>query len=62
MRLKGKGVKILNREAYGDLIVTVKTEAPKSIDRKTKELLKQVSEQIPQSSYSKYENYLKKIR
>lgn len=62
MRLKGKGVKILNREAYGDLIVTVKTEAPKSIDRKTKELLKQISEQIPQSSYSKFESYLKKIR
>lgn len=62
MRLKGKGIKVLNREAYGDLIVTVKTEAPKSIDRKTKELLKQISEQIPQSSYSKFESYLKKIR
>lgn len=62
MRLKGRGMKILNREAYGDLIVTVKTEAPKGIDKKTKELLKQIDQQIPQSNYSKFENYLKKIR
>lgn len=62
MRFKNKGMKVLNRESYGDLIVTIKTEAPKSIDKKTKELLKQISEQIPQNSYSKYENYLKKIK
>lgn len=62
MRFKNKGMKILNRESYGDLIVTIKTEAPKSIDKKTKELLKQVDEQISQSNYSKYESYLKKIK
>ena len=32
------------------------------IDKKTKELLKQVDQSISQSSYSKYESYLKKIR
>lgn len=62
MRFKNKGMKVLNRDSYGDLIVTIKTEAPKNIDKKTKELLKQISEQIPQNNYSKYESYLKKIK
>ena len=62
MRLKNKGIKHLNSNAYGDLIVTVKTEAPKSLDKKTKELLKQIDQNIPQNNYSKYETYLKKIR
>lgn len=62
MRFKNKGIKVLNKESYGDLIVTIKTEAPKNIDKKTKELLKQISEQIPQNNYAKYESYLKKIK
>jgi molecular chaperone DnaJ len=62
MRFKNKGMKILNKESYGDLIVTIKTEAPKTIDKKTKELLKQVEEQISQNNYSKYESYLRKIK
>jgi molecular chaperone DnaJ len=62
IRYKGKGLKVLNKESYGDLIVTIKTEAPKSLDKKTKELLKQISEQIPDTSYAKYDSYLKKIK
>ena len=62
MRLKGKGIKVLNRDSYGDLIVTVKTEAPKSLDKKSKQLLAQLSEEIPRQAYSKYEAYLKKIK
>lgn len=62
MRFKNKGIKVLNKESYGDLIVTIKTEAPKNMDKKTKELLKQIAEQIPQNNYSKYESYLKKIK
>lgn len=62
MRFKNKGMKVLNKESYGDLIVTIKTEAPKNIDKKTKELLKDIADQIPQNNYSKYESYLKKIQ
>ena len=62
MRLKNKGIKHLNKNIYGDLIVTIKTEAPKTIDKKTKELLKQFSENISQNNYPKFESYLKKIR
>lgn len=62
MRLKGKGIKVLNRDSYGDLIVTIKTEAPKSLDKKSKQLLAQLSEEIPRQAYSKYEAYLNKIK
>lgn len=61
MRLKGKGIKMLNRDSYGDLIVTVKIESPKAIDKKSKLLLKEIEQQIPNQNYIKYESYLKKI-
>ena len=62
MRFKNKGIKILNKQGYGDLIVKIKTEAPKSVDKKTKELIKELAEKIPENNYSKYTNYLKKIK
>ncbi|MGN1201531.1 MAG: molecular chaperone DnaJ, partial [Candidatus Caccovivens sp.] len=39
MRLKGKGVKVLNRESYGDMLVTIKSEPPKSMNKDAKKLL-----------------------
>ena len=62
MRLKGKGIKTLNKDSYGDLIVTIKAEAPKSLDKKTKQLLSEIESQIPRQAYSKYESYIKKIK
>lgn len=62
MRLKNKGIKMLNRDAYGDLLVTIKTEPPKSLDKKTKELLKQITEINSINNYPKYKNYLDKIK
>lgn len=62
MRLKNKGVKMLNRDAYGDLLVTIKTEPPKNLDKKTKELLKQISDMNSINNYPKYKNYLDKIK
>ena len=62
MRLKGKGMKFVNRDAYGDLLVTIKTEPPKSLDKKTKELLKQISEINSVNNYPKYKSYLDKIK
>lgn len=62
MRLKNKGIKMLNRDAYGDLLVTIKTEPPKSLDKKTKELLKQITEINSVNNYPKYKNYLDKIK
>ena len=56
-----KEVKVLNREAYGDLLVTIKTEPPKNLDKKTKELLKNIAEINSIGNYPKYKNYLDKL-
>ena len=61
-RIKNKGVKILRRDGYGDLIVTIKSEAPKNLDKKTKELLKQIKENSSNSSYPRYSNFIDKSR
>lgn len=57
MRLKGKGAKLLHKETRGDLLVTLKAESPKSLDKKTKEALKDIQESISISSYPKYKKY-----
>ena len=60
MRLKNKGVKILNREAYGDMLVSIKAEPPKSLDKATKKLLEELNAKIDPKAYSKYQNFLSK--
>lgn len=61
-RLKNKGVKVLKRDSYGDMIVTIKSEAPKTLDRKTKDILKQIEDNNSNSNYPKYSNFLDKSR
>ena len=58
-KLKNKGVKILQRDGYGDLLVTVRVEMPKEMSRKDKELIENLS--ISDSQYKKYKNYLDKM-
>ena len=60
MRLKNKGVKILNRETYGDMLVSIKAEPPKSLDKATKKLLEELNAKIDPKAYSKYQNFLSK--
>ena len=60
-RLKGKGIKRLHGSTNGDIIVTVKSEVPKSLDKKTKEMLKEIKEQTSSSSYPKAKDYENKI-
>lgn len=60
MRIKGKGIKHLNRDSYGDLVVTIKAEAPKHLDRKTKELLKEIQKLSKDSDYTKYKQFMDK--
>ena len=58
MRIKNKGAKILHKEARGDLLVTIKAENPKSLDKKTKEILKDIQSNLSISSYPKYKKYV----
>lgn len=60
-RLKGKGIKRLRGNTNGDIIITVKSEVPKSLDKKTKEMLKDIKEQTSSSSYPKSKDYESKI-
>ncbi len=59
-RIKNRGVKILKSTGNGDLIVTVKSEAPKNLDKKTIELLKQIENSGSISNYPRYSNFIDK--
>ncbi|MBR4124551.1 MAG: J domain-containing protein, partial [Clostridia bacterium] len=59
--VKGKGIKKLKANGYGDLIVTVNVEMPKNLDKDTKQKLKSAAEGISHSSYSKVKDYESKI-
>ncbi len=58
-KIKNKGVKILQRDGYGDLLVTVRVEMPKEMSRKDKDLIESLD--IADSQYKKYKNYLDKM-
>lgn len=62
MRIKNKGVKALNRDSYGDLLVTIKAEVPKKLDKNVKAKISELAESIGEDSYSKYSNYLKNMK
>lgn len=60
--LKGKGVKYLKGVGSGDIIVTLKGEMPKDLDRSQVKMLKQLAENIGDRAYPKSNNYNKKLR
>ena len=62
MRLKGRGVKVLNRDSYGDLFITIKAECPKSLNKNSKALLEQLASGYSDNDYIKYSNFLKKMK
>ncbi len=59
MRIKNKGVKYLNRESYGDLLVTIKAEVPKALDKDTKKKIEDLASSFSQSSFPKFDKYMK---
>lgn len=61
MRIKNKGVKILNQNGHGDLLVTVKGEMPKSLSKEEKKTLEKLAQSIGDNSYTKYNNFLKNM-
>lgn len=61
-RLKGKGIKNLNREAYGDIVVTVRVEMPKQMGKAEKELMQKLMDSISENSYQKNKTYLEKMK
>ena len=59
--LKGKGIKYLKGIGSGDLIVTLKGEMPKDIDKNSVRLIKELQNNINERSYPKTNNYKKKL-
>ena len=61
-KLKGKGIKYLNRETYGNLIVTVIAETPKTLAKAEKKVLEDLQKSMKQDNFSRYKEYLKDIK
>ena len=59
--LKGKGTKILNKNGYGDLFAKLVIEVPKSLDKKQKEILKNLGETFNQNQFPKKKSFNDKI-
>ena len=58
-KIKGKGLKYLNRNVYGDLIVTVVGESPKSLSKEEKKLLDSLINGMNDSNFTRYKSFLK---
>ena len=61
-RLKGKGVKKLQRTDRGDQYVKVFVEVPKGLNKKQKDLLQQFEASLESKNYSKRDNFFKKLK
>ncbi len=60
LKLRGKGIKQLNKNAYGDMLITVKVELPK-LGRNKKAVSQMLEEQFPLDKFDKYNEYNKKV-
>ncbi len=60
-KLKGKGIKYLNRELYGNLIVTVVGETPKSLSKSDKKALEDLKKGIKEDNFARYKDYKKDL-
>ena len=61
LNVKGKGVKKLKRDGYGDLKITVQIEMPKTMDKKTKDMLKTAFDGAGNLNFAKSKEYISKV-
>lgn len=59
--LKGKGIKILNKNGYGDLFAKIYVEMPKSLDKKQKQALADIDKTISSNQYAKKKSFIEKL-
>ncbi|MFI3229258.1 MAG: molecular chaperone DnaJ [Bacillota bacterium] len=62
IRVKGKGVKHLKRDMYGDLYVKVTVDVPKSLSMRQRKQLKELQDVLGKCRYDKIDKYNKKLR
>ena len=61
-RIKGKGLKVLRREAYGDLYLTVLVETPKNLNSRQKELLTALNTAATPNQYPKQKAFYESLK
>ncbi len=61
LTVKGKGTKILNKNAYGDLFAKITVELPKSLDKKEKQILQDLENSISKNQYAKKKAFIDKL-
>ena len=61
LTVKGKGTKILNKNAYGDLFAKITVEMPKSLDKKEKQLIQDLENSISKNQYAKKKSFNDKL-
>jgi molecular chaperone DnaJ len=61
LTVKGKGTKILNKNAYGDLFAKITVEMPKSLDKKEKQMLQDLEKSISKNQYAKKKAFNDKL-
>ena len=62
IKIAGKGTKILNKNGYGDLFAKVNVEMPKSLSKKEKELVSNLSDSISKNQYPKRKSFNEKVK
>lgn len=61
-KIKNKGVKMLNKDQYGDLIVTCRIELPKDISKRDKELVESLKNSYSINSFKKVKEFNDKMQ
>ena len=61
LKLRGKGVKYVDANRYGDMLITVKVELPK-LGKNKKELMKEINEKFPLEKFEKYNDFNKQVK
>lgn len=61
-RLRGKGIKRLQREGRGDQMVKVVLEVPKNLSKKQKEALEAFSEMLTDKNYEKQSGFFDRLK
>ena len=61
LTVKGKGIKVLNKNSYGDLFAKIVVEMPKSLDGKQKKIVEELEQSISKNQYSKKKQFNDKL-
>ena len=61
LTIKGKGTKVLNKNAYGDLFAKIIVEMPKSLDKNQKKILTDLQDSFSKNDFSKKKAFNDKL-